>query len=171
MKTLMLFLLFGSITVFAQERDFFTYFDEKSGKDCIIGECNRSAFYDTLYSVWFNEEYDNYEIDAEEISNFKKEILLTDIIVVMGTWCSDSRREVPRLLKILDYVSYPSENLKIIGVNREKKGLDIETDNLNIKFVPTIIFYKKGEEIGRIIETPSETLEKDIGAIILQSKE
>ncbi len=170
MKTLMFVLLLGGISMFAQERDFFTYFDDKSGKDCIIGDCNRAAFYDTLYAAWFDEEYDNYEIDSEEISNIKKEMLSLEIVIVMGTWCSDSRRELPRFFKILDYVSYPSENVRIIGVNREKKGLEAETDNLNINFVPTFIFYKQGKEIGRIIETPSVTLEKDLSALLLSTE-
>lgn len=170
MKTLLVLLLFLGGALYAQDNKAFTYFDEKSGKDCLIGECDRTAFYDTLFTSWFDEEYENYVIDTEEASNFKREILSVDIVIVMGTWCSDSRREVPRFFKILDYVSYPSENVKIIAVNREKKGIDTETDNLNIKFVPTFIIYKQGNEIGRIIETPSVSLEKDLTAILLQTE-
>ena len=39
---------------------------------------------------------------------------------------------------------------------------DPEVEGLDINFVPTFIFYKAGEEIGRIIEMPYETLEKDM---------
>jgi hypothetical protein len=50
----------------------------------------------------------------------------------------------------------------LINVNRDKQGLENEVAGLDINFVPTFIFYKAGEEIGRIIEMPYETLEKDM---------
>ena len=43
----------------------------------------------------------------------------------------------------------------------EEKGLDI------IK-VPTIIFFKDGKEVNRIVESPLETLEEDMAQIIFQ---
>jgi hypothetical protein len=55
----------------------------------------------------------------------------------------------------------------LIGVNREKQGLSDEAEELDIEFVPTIIFYKDGSEIGRIVETPAESLEKDLLKILL----
>ena len=86
---------------------------------------------------------------AEEIkANFED----VEIKLVMGTWCSDSRREVPRFYKILDEIEYPSENVNLISVNREKVGLADEVDGMEIHFVPTIIFYRNDEEIGRIVE-------------------
>ena len=80
----------------------------------------------------------------------------------MGTWCSDSRREVPRFYKILDEIEYPSENVSLINVNRDIEGLGDEVTGLEIHFVPTFIFYRNDEEIGRIVEIPYESLEKDM---------
>ncbi len=80
----------------------------------------------------------------------------------MGTWCSDSRTEVPHFYKILDEINYPKEKVILINVNRDKQGLENEVEGLEINFVPTFIFNKAGEEIGRIIEMPYETLEKDM---------
>ena len=37
---------------------------------------------------------------------------------------------------------------------------------LNIHHVPTVIFYKNGNEIGRIIEYPVQLLEEDMVAIL-----
>lgn len=84
----------------------------------------------------------------------------------MGTWCSDSREQIPAFYKILDELNYPSDKVTLICVDRKKKGLSNEADGLNIELVPTIIFYRNGEEIGRIIETPQESLEKDLLGII-----
>ena len=92
----------------------------------------------------------------------------------MGTWCGDSKREVPRFIKILESVDYPMENLKIVAVDKRrdfyKKSPQGEEWGLNIRRVPTFIFYKNGREINRIIETPVTTLEVDIVSIVLQQE-
>ena len=45
-------------------------------------------------------------------------------------------------------------------------GLLNETEGLNIEKVPTFIFYKNGIEIGRIIESPEKSIEKDFLKIL-----
>jgi len=84
----------------------------------------------------------------------------------MGTWCSDSRREVPRFYKILDSLNFPSAKVKLIMVDRKKEAAEVNIASLNIELVPTMIIYNDGLEIGRIVETPKETLEKDLAAIL-----
>ena len=56
--------------------------------------------------------------------------------------------------------------MPVIAVNKNKKAEGTDVDILNIEKVPTIIFFKNGEELGRIIETPNESLEKDMLKII-----
>ena len=73
---------------------------------------------------------------------------------------------MPRLFKILNELNYNVNSITLIGVNREKQGLSNETEGLEIELVPTIIFYKDGSEIGRIVETPAESLEKDLLKIL-----
>jgi thiol-disulfide isomerase/thioredoxin len=84
----------------------------------------------------------------------------------MGSWCSDSRREVPRFYKILDRLKFDQNKLTLFCVDRSKKDSADDTSKLNIESVPTFIFYRKEKEIGRIIESPKETLEKDIQKIV-----
>jgi hypothetical protein len=67
---------------------------------------------------------------------------------------------------MLDELNHPKEKVTMINVNRHKKGIENEVEGLDINFVPTFIFYKAEEEIGRIIEMPYETLEKDIMEIL-----
>ena len=140
--------------------------DDESEKAMLIGYSTREAFNDTNFSDWWNEEYDIYEVDVETTEEIKSGFEDLEIKLVMGTWCSDSRREVPRFYKILDEMEYPSENISLINVNREKVGLADEVDGLEIHFVPTFIFYRNNEEIGRIVEMPYESLEKDMLEIV-----
>jgi thiol-disulfide isomerase/thioredoxin len=84
----------------------------------------------------------------------------------MGTWCGDSRRETPRFYKVLEQTDFDLNNFELITVNKDKKTPDNLQEGLNIIRVPTFIFYKQGKEVGRYVEFPRETLEKDILKIV-----
>ena len=151
--------------MFSQEFNTITT-DEKTDKPMLIGYTTLEAFSDTTFSWWWNSEYNMYDVDSMDVEKLKVNLEDVDIKIVMGTWCSDSRTEVPHFYKILDEINYPKEKVTLINVNRDKEGLENEVEGLDINFVPTFIFYKTGEEIGRIIEMPYETLEKDMLEII-----
>ena len=88
------------------------------------------------------------------------------IKVVMGTWCPDSRREVPRFMKILDAWKFPSGMVTFIGVDNGKLSPIGEYEKLDIQRVPTFIIYKNNIEAGRIIENPVTSLEQDMVNIL-----
>lgn len=139
----------------------------KDGK-MLLGTQTKSQLTKEPYSSWYNSEYDSYEMDAATAAELKKEKINShNIVLVMGTWCEDSHREVPRLMKILEAVGFPDQKLTIISVNRKKESPSGEEGVYNIQKVPTIIVKKYGHEIGRIIETPkSGWIEKDLLEII-----
>ena len=132
----------------------------------LIGYTTLEAFNDTSFNWWWNSEYKMYDVDSTDVEELKAKLENVDIKIVMGTWCSDSRTEVPHFYKILDSINYPKDKVTLINVNRDKLGLENEVEELNINFVPTFIFYKAGEELGRIVEMPYETLEKDMLEIL-----
>jgi len=147
--------------ILAQEYNTITV-DEKTDKPMLIGYTTLEAFNDTSFSWWWNSAYNMYDVDSTAVEELKVNLEDVDIKLVMGTWCSDSRTEVPHFYKILDEINYPEDKVTLINVNRDKQGLENEVVGLDINFVPTFIFYKYGEEMGRIIEMPYETLEKDM---------
>ena len=134
----------------------------------LLGHQKKSQLEKAPYSDWYTPEHDSYNVDAETIAQLKKEKLGSyNLTVFLGTWCGDSHREIPRLMKILETVKYPEQKLTIIAVNRKKEAPNGEEGLFNIKRVPTIIVKKYGKEIGRIIEsTQSGYLEKDLLEII-----
>jgi thiol-disulfide isomerase/thioredoxin len=164
-KIFIFFLLFASISS-AQEKNKLSV-DEKSGKPMLIGICDRTAFADSNFSWWFNSEMDMYSVDSVTLKDVSDKLKDVKITIVMGTWCSDSKREVPRFFKILDLPGYDQKNLTLICVDRNKNATGNEVEKLEIKLVPTFIFYKNDVEIGRIVETPKESLEKDLVKILL----
>ncbi|MCK9209655.1 MAG: thioredoxin family protein [Ignavibacteriaceae bacterium] len=164
MKNLLLILFFSFVTLAQTTNQ--CVIDQKSGKAMLVGICDREAFKDTSFAWWFNAEYENYNLDKETLTNVKMDNEFHSITIVMGTWCSDSRREVPRFYKILDSLNFPPGKVKLIMVDRKKEAGEMDISSLKIELVPTIIFYNDGLEVGRIIETPKETLEKDLAAIL-----
>ena len=119
-----------------------------------------------LESTWFSEGYEQYKPQKKLLRKFKRASKKYRVKVVMGTWCPDSRFEVPRFYKILDALKYPDQKTELIFLNRRKNDPSGLSKELNIKRVPTFIFYKKDKEVGRIIEHPNESLEEDMAEII-----
>jgi len=134
----------------------------------LIGECNRDAFTMEPFMEWYDIEYEEYTPDQTIIEKLKKDINnVSRIKIVMGSWCSDSQREVPRFYRIMDEAGIPDEKVELISVNRDKMVPGIDISALKIERVPTFIFYDGIKEQGRIIETPVETLEEDLLRILV----
>lgn len=119
------------------------------------------------HSVWFYKGYDEYQPAPEAINNLNgisREGLA--IKIVMGTWCPDSRREVPRFMKVIDTWKFPADLVTFIGVDNGKNSPIGGYDELDIQRVPTFIIYKNNIETGRIIENPATSLEQDMVNIL-----
>jgi len=123
------------------------------------------------YSIWYIKGYDEYQFNSDAINKLQdisKDNLT--IKIVMGTWCPDSRREVPRFMRILDLWKFPVPMVTFIGVDNAKLSPVGEYDKLDIQRVPTFIIYKNNIEAGRIIENPTTSLEQDMVNILTRNE-
>jgi hypothetical protein len=154
-------------TIQINAQDYKITADEINGEPLILGYCSANIIIDSLFKDTWTIDYNNYELDYETLDNLEGKLDNINIKIVFRSTCSDSREQLPRLFKILNELNYDVNTITLIGVNREKQGLSNEAEGLDIEFVPTIIFYKEGNEIGRIVETPTESLEKDMLKILL----
>ena len=116
----------------------------------------------------FKFRYDNYEVtdqinlsDLEDIS----------VVIMFGTWCHDSKREVPRMLRILDSAGVGTEQISLIGVDINKAEPKGREKLYNLRNTPTLILLKNGKEVGRIIERPNVSLEADLIGLTTKSSE
>ena len=140
------------------------------GNDMLLGKCTKDALSKAPFSDWYRKNYDDYKVDGATVSDLK--LLLKDktITIFLGTWCGDSKREVPRMMKILDAVAFPEKQIQLIMVSNHadmyKQSPQHEEAGKNIIRVPTFIFDESGIEIGRIIESPIASLEKDMLKIL-----
>ena len=134
-----------------------------------FGHLNKSIIQEHDAYTWFSKQYDKYQPMLEKIdTNALNE---TDIVVFMGTWCHDSKREVPRMLRILDSAGVGTEQISLIGVDTNKAEPKGREKLYNLRNTPTLILLKNGKEVGRIIERPNVSLEADLIGLTTKSSE
>lgn len=136
--------------------------DPRLEREILYGICDRSGLEEGEFGLAFQEYYRSYKPEKEVVAQLRKLRREVEILIVLGTWCSDTRKQVPRFFKILDQMKFGNENLKMICVDRDKEAGVEDFVKLDIQRVPTFIVYVKGREAGRIIEKPYNTLERDL---------
>jgi thiol-disulfide isomerase/thioredoxin len=108
----------------------------------------------------FADSYQDYQLDEEKITDLSELTQETEIITLVGTWCPDCYREVPRLIKILASLNSPHITTRYIGLDKDKR----DKQGLGAKFefsrIPTIIIMQNNQEVGRIVERPDTSLEQ-----------
>jgi thiol-disulfide isomerase/thioredoxin len=129
----------------------------------LLGFINPVQMAQYPHSEWYLKGYNDYSVKQEFIQMIQASLDPdVRITVVLGTWCPDSHREVPRFMRILKEVNFPGGYITLIGVDMNKLSPIGDFEKLDIQRVPTFIFYKKNIEAGRIIENPVTSLEQDI---------
>jgi len=114
----------------------------------------------------FKAGYDTATIVHDFIPLIRSAKEGVDVTIFFGAWCGDSRREVPRFLRLADEAGIPSSRVRLYALDRTKKSDDGLTAKFRIERIPTFIFLKDGQELGRITESPSATLEGDVLTIL-----
>ena len=136
----------------------------------LLGKIDKNGLTSGNYKDWFSKNYEDYQLDQAKINAISSKLKEYKITLFIGTWCGDSKQEVPRFYKILEACNFPENQLTVIALSRKpamyKQSPNHYEAGLNIHRVPTFIFYKNRKEVNRIVEHPIESLEKDILKII-----
>jgi hypothetical protein len=141
----------------------------RDGIELLYGKINKEQLYFD-YPEWKLVE-DTYRPDSTIMKELQNKAQQVDIIVFLGTWCSDSEIQVPAFFKILDDLGIEtSERLSIWAVDRKKQLDHSLPETYNINRVPTFIIEAGGQEIGRIVESPESSLEQDLLRILSKNE-
>lgn len=90
-----------------------------------------------------------------------------EVEVLLGTWCSDSRRELTRLWRALDESGpEPVFSIRYFGVARGLEQPAQVVEGKELRFVPTFIVRRAGSEVGRIVESSENGIESDLWALL-----
>ena len=84
----------------------------------------------------------------------------------LGTWCPDCKREVPRFLKTMELTNNEFIKFQLMGLDRTKRDSLGLAEKSEIEFVPTFVVFHQDQEIGRIVEIPSMSIEQDLVEIL-----
>lgn len=162
--------LFSIQGLFSQNMNTIIKDADLHNQEVMVGKCNREGLKQNEFGAYFKSQYEVYKPSEKYIDKMKTKINLVDITIVFGTWCSDSKIQVPRFYKILDMAGYNEKRMTVIGVSRSKQAYTTNIEYLKIDRIPTFIIYQNGKELGRIVESPKKSLEKDLSRIIKKAK-
>jgi hypothetical protein len=166
MKCLFFFsLLFFSVSALAQS-DFDKSIDEKTGFVVYKGQITVEDIKKESSFSWFNKGVAEYSPDTNAQKILKKHLSEYSLVVFAGTWCDDSQALLPRFFKTLEVAGYPSSKVTMFGVDRAKTAKYVEHRLYKLEKVPTIILFKGFAEVGRIVEFPKKSVEKDLAKLI-----
>ena len=135
------------------------------GNEILVGKVSLAQL-STYTSDWYSNEYDLYKTNQSLLTKIKPLLNNKKVTLIMGTWCEDSQREVPGMIKILTEAGYPTSSMDIIAVDEDKTTPGKLEKVFELFNVPTLIFSENGTEINRIVEFPINGLEQDILAIL-----
>ncbi len=136
----------------------------------LVGKIVRADMRKAPYADWYDRQYSGYQPAKELVEKLKAPLAGVSIETYFGTWCGDSRRQIPRLLRLLDAAGFDESRLTMTGLSDRSMEFKKAPGNPEAKRLihrtPTIVLLRAGVEIGRIVETPEVSLEADLLAIL-----
>ncbi len=110
----------------------------------------------------WQSNYDQYQPDQGMLEAVKSKLGSgIRIDVYLGLWCSDSLKNVPPFLKIIDGLG-AGVTVRYLSLPRKAdKAIQYFVEELKVERVPTFIFYQGDKEIGRIVENPKAGMLED----------
>ncbi len=107
-----------------------------------------------------------YQPNAEAIKYLSEIQDSVTIHVLFGTWCHDSKKQIPAFMKTLEEANNPKIKVEYIAVNRKKAEPKAVVERWGLKLTPTFIIVRRNKEFGRIIEEPITSIEGDLVDIL-----
>lgn len=94
-----------------------------------------------------------------------------ELTVYLGTWCSDSKRELARLWRAWDDAGVFAEEdlpfaVEYVALDRDKQEPSGRAAAAAVEYVPTFVVSRGGEEVGRVVEIAVDGIERDLLALL-----
>jgi thiol-disulfide isomerase/thioredoxin len=160
-------LLFAAATTMAQQP--YEVLTERPNEKSYKGIISKELLVADTTFKWYAANQKGYNANAQALQNLQQYKDSVQLLVFMGTWCEDSQNIIPKFFSLTETAGFSMDRVTLIGVDRNKKTYSHLTDALNITNVPTIIVYKKGKELGRVVEYGKYGLfDKELGEILIK---
>jgi thiol-disulfide isomerase/thioredoxin len=169
MKTVFLICYFF-ICSFASAQATYEIFKDSTGAIVYKGLIPVTDLEKETAFTWIRQDLSGYKPDSSCVAMLNKAKDSIYLLVFAGTWCSDTQIILPQLLHLIKKAGFPLSQLNIFGADRKKKTSGTIAESLGIRFVPTIIVFKKGKECGRVVEYGKYgQFDKELAEILSQS--
>ena len=137
----------------------------------LLGRCTVEQLGQEPFVEWFRSGYDEYEPNPAVLRALRSVDRQGAVVTVFfGTWCGDSRREVPRMLKVFDEMGLPRDAVDLVAVDSgddmHKRSPGGEERGLEIYRVPSLVVRRGATEVARLVEFPVLSLERDLLAML-----
>ena len=109
----------------------------------------------------FAKQYQAFSPSLPDVALMQK-LAGKELLVLLGSWCHDSAREVPRLIKLLDESQVELSKITFVTVGYDKRDEAGIALAHNLQYTPTFIVKHNGVEINRVVEKPNSTLAQDL---------
>jgi len=136
------------------------------GQKILTGRISPAILESDSSFQWYKKNYDSFTPDSASVAFLSSAAKNIHFIVFGGTWCGDTKRELPKFFKTVSLARIPESNIELYGVDRSKRSSDGLTETYDITSVPTFIVISGGKELGRIVEQPEESIELDLMHIV-----
>lgn len=153
-------LTLSSTTSVMAQQHYKQYTDTESGSEIIVGKVNLDQLADLegFENLIIQETFTGKAAQLDELKSLLQNV---EIKAFIGTWCDDSQYHLPQIISLLRQAEYAVDQIPIIGLDREKKMIDNSNPPYEVQYVPTLIFFRDGKEIGRFVESPQKSLIDD----------
>jgi thiol-disulfide isomerase/thioredoxin len=140
---------------------------ERPNEKTLKGWLTRTVLEQENSFTWMQENYKAYQPHAAGLQTLRQYKDSVRFLVFMGTWCEDSHFIIPRFFALADAAGLPADRISLAGVDRNKTTWGQLSATLQVNLVPTIIVYRQGKELGRVIEYGRYgQFDREIGEII-----
>ena len=133
----------------------------ESEESILLGTVTRAEVEEAMPD-WVSEAM-AAEPDLEAADRLLQTIAGAEVVVYLGTWCDDTRRELARLWWALDSlgVEAPPE-LVYVAVDRSLTEPADRLAGVDLIRVPTFVVKRGESEVGRIVEESPNGIEIDL---------
>jgi thiol-disulfide isomerase/thioredoxin len=114
----------------------------------------------------FGDGYLSYRVDHKALVPLQAVAEMTEIVVLLGTWCPDCHREIPHFIRIIETLANPHIQVTYIGLDLSKQDPQELSTQYEFTRIPTLLVHRNGKELGRIVERPEISLESDLAQIL-----
>ena len=166
--TLFLVLCIFFTYAYSQEVNFYK---NTKGESHICGEFPLNYLeHDSTYSSWFLKNYSELKLPNKRLK-LKSKLKNSTVDIYLGTWCGDSKKWVPKFVRLWDELGLKRSQLRFIGLYNDKERYKTspggEEKGQQIHRVPAFIFKTENKEYARIVESPKNDLITDVAQIAL----